>query len=89
MQAEDETTFLVPPKLSDQESGNKNMSPSPLVGSDMDKRAATQMQKKMSQSMDDIRIEMQGLKAKCERLNMIVTPLMAITDLSLAKKRLD
>ena len=34
-------------------------------------------------------IEMTSLRSKVERLNMIVTPLMAITDLSLAKKRID
>ena len=39
--------------------------------------------------MEDMLIEMTSLRSKVERLNMIVTPLMAITDLSLAKKRID
>ena len=55
----------------------------------MDKRAATQMQRKTSQGLDDVRIEMTQMRSKLDRLNTIVTPLMAITDLSLAKQRMD
>lgn len=44
---------------------------------------------KFAKGFEDMREEMNIMRSKLDRLNTIVTPLMSITDLSLAKKRLE
>lgn len=78
----EEVTYEAPPKLS-------AMSSAVHRSQGDASRFESEMSKKLSRGLDDVREELNDLRAKVTRLNTIVTPLMSITDLSLAKKRID